>query len=337
MLLRQDTLTKPPGSLGRLEELAIDLAGIQGRSRPSVERKAVLVFAADHGVVKRGVSAYPQEVTAQMVRNFVSGGAAVSVLSNISGALLSVIDVGIASCTTADDSCAYGREIRREVVRCGSRDMLDERAMTRDEALTAMATGATVVEELACDGVDVVALGEMGIGNTTAASALTAVLCGRSVSDVTGPGTGVTGAQLAAKVRVIESAIELHGMDCKDTVDVLASFGGYEIAAIAGAIFACAWHRIPAVLDGFIVGAAALVSFSLDARVREYMIAGHCSTEPGHMAQLDFMRLKPLLSLDMRLGEGTGATLALHILDAACSTANLMSTFASAGVSKKER
>ncbi len=326
---RQDRLTKPPGSLGRLESLAIQLAGIMGDPRPRIRYKAAIVMAADHGVAAEAVSAYPPEVTAQMVANFARGGAAINVLARATGARLVVVDIGV------NTDMPLAPEIRSRKVARGTRNFLHEAAMSRDEALRALEVGIAIVMEEKGAGIDLLATGDMGIANTTAASAITAVLCGEVAAKVTGPGTGLLPAGVAQKARVIEKAIETLRPDPADPVDVLAKVGGLEIGGIAGLILGAAAHRIPVLLDGFISGAAALVAVALAPEARPYLIAAHRSTEPGHRTVLAHLGLDPLVDLDLRLGEGTGAVLAMPIVEAAARIHSEMATFEEAGVSDR--
>ena len=339
-----DRLTKPPGSLGGLEAIAIRLAGIRGRLVTDIERPVVIVFAADHGVASRGVSAYPPEVTAQMVANFVAGGAAINVLARASGADLVVVDIGVAAdadATAADraepdqvtGSDASGARLVRARIAAGTRDMTIAPAMTRDEAVAAIEVGRRVVAEAVDGGADLIAIGEMGIGNTTAASAIVAALTGRPAADVTGRGTGVDDPGLERKVAAIETALALHRPDPGDPIGVLAAIGGLEIAGLVGAILAGSADRIPIVLDGFITGAAALVAAGLAPNLPERLIAAHRSVEPGHGVVLDRLGLAPILQLDLRLGEGSGAALAIPIIRAAARICGEMATFEEAGVS----
>ena len=318
-----DRLTKPPGSLGRLESLVEQLAGITGSASPRIERPAVVVFVADHGVTAQGVSAYPSTVTAQMVANFEAGGAAINVLARAAGAKLVVIDVGVAG----PEPAASTR------IRGGTRDMTVEPAMTGDEALAAIGVGRDVARRLVGDGCDAIALGEMGIGNTTPASALVAALTGRLPAEVTGRGTGLDDEAVHHKVAVIEAALRRHGPTADDPVGVLAAVGGLEIAALVGAMLAAAEARVPVVLDGFITGAAALVAVAVAPNLAPRLIASHRSAEPGHRIVLEQLSLEPLLDLDLRLGEGSGAALALPLLRAGTLLLAEMATFDSAGVS----
>jgi nicotinate-nucleotide--dimethylbenzimidazole phosphoribosyltransferase len=325
---RQSRLTKPPGSLGRLEEIAVQIAGITGSERPSIAQRAVVVMAADHGVTSEGVSAYPAEVTAQMALNFLHGGAAINAIASSVGASVTVVDVGIAS------EVSHPALLARKVA-LGTANMTSGPAMTHEQALTAMVVGAETLEALANDGLDLVATGEMGIGNTTAASALTAVMTGRSVREVTGRGTGVDDERLHHKIGVIERAIAVNAPDAHDPLGTLAQVGGLEIAALAGLVLAAASRRIPVMLDGFIASSAALIACAWRPLAREYMLAGHVSVEPGHQIILDHLGLRPLLSLEMRLGEGTGAALAMAVVDAALRAHDQMATFDEAGVSDR--
>jgi nicotinate-nucleotide--dimethylbenzimidazole phosphoribosyltransferase len=326
-----DRLTKPPGSLGRLERVVEQLAGITGSAELRLVRPAVVVFAGDHGVTAQGVSAYPSDVTAQMVANFVRGGAAINVLARAAGAELVVVDVGVAGAAPAAER-SEARLVQARV-RAGTRDMTIESALNRQEAEAAIAVGRDVVSTLIANGCDAIALGEMGIGNTTAASALVAAMTGRSAAEVTGRGTGLDDAAVSRKVAVIETALARHRPGPEDPIGALGAVGGLEIAALVGAMLAAAEAHTPVVLDGFITGAAALVAASLAPNLPGRLIAGHRSTEPGHRVALDSLGLDPLLDLELRLGEGSGAALALPILRAATLLLAEMATFDSAGIS----
>ena len=326
---RQDTLTKPPGSLGRLEELSLQLAAITGQPRPRLERKAVIVMAGDHGVAAEGVSAYPAEVTLQMVLNFLHGGAAINVLARQAGARVIVVDVGVAAELPAHPG------LERRKVACGTQNMALGPAMTRAQAEQAIAVGLQVVEAEIAQGLDLVATGDMGIGNTTPSAAIVATLSGYPVAQVTGRGTGVDDIGLARKVAVIERALAVNQPDPRDPLDVLSKIGGLEIAGLVGVILGGAAHRVPVVIDGFISGAAALVAAALAPEVKPYLIAAHQSVEIGHRVVLEHLGLRPLLDLDLRLGEGTGAALAFHLVEASTRILNEMATFAEAGVSDK--
>jgi nicotinate-nucleotide--dimethylbenzimidazole phosphoribosyltransferase len=331
-----DQLTKPPGSLGRLEALAVTLAGIRGQPAPPLSRRAIVVAAADHGVARRGVSAYPSEVTAQMVANFVAGGAAICVLAEQIGAEVTVIDVGVAAPIPAVPAGRRGARLVSAPIRPGTADMTVEPAMAREEAVRAIDIGLAVAAGLAADGVDVIAVGEMGIGNTTAASALVAVLADVPVEDVAGRGTGLDDGGVARKIDALRTALARHAPDRRDPLGALAAVGGLEIACLVGVILGAVAVRRPVVLDGFITGAAALVAQGLAPTIAPRLIAGHRSQEPGHAVALERLGLAPLLSLDLRLGEGSGAALALGLLDAAVAIRDGMATFASAGIAGPE-
>ena len=324
-----DSLTKPPRSLGRLEEIALRLALLRGGA-PAVRHPVLFTFAADHGVVAEGVSAYPQVVTAQMVENFVRGGAAVNVLARQAGARLVVADFGVAGPLVQS----------RDIVACpigpGTANIAAGPAMTREQAIRSIEAGATLAEEALDAGADLLATGEMGIGNTTVASAIAAVITGGAPDRVTGRGTGVDDATLARKMAVVRRALEVNRPDARDGLDVLAKVGGFEIGGLAGVILAGAARRVPVVLDGFIAGAAALVAVTLAPAARHVLFAAHRSAEPGHSLVLGHLGLEPYLDLSLRLGEGTGAALFIHLARAAALVWSEMATFKAAGVSKSE-
>jgi nicotinate-nucleotide--dimethylbenzimidazole phosphoribosyltransferase len=328
-----DRLTKPPGSLGRLEELAIDLAGITGQPFPTMARRAIVVAAADHGVARRGVSAYPSDVTAQMLANFVAGGAAINVLAEAAGASLTVVDVGVegpmAAVLPEDER---GARLVRARIRPGTADITEGPAMTRVEAVRSIDLGLDIVARLRASGVELIGIGDMGIGNTTAASAIVAVLTGATAASVTGRGTGIDAATYRRKIAAIERAIARNAPDPADPAGVLAAVGGLEIGALVGVILGAVAGRVPVVLDGFITGAAALLAAGM-APTAGRVIAAHRSVEPGHAIVLERLGLRPLLDLDLRLGEGTGAALAIGLIDAAMRLRDGMATFASAAVS----
>ncbi len=326
---RLDRLTKPQGSLGRLEALAVRLAGISGRPRQRLQHKTVLLMAGDHGVASEGVSAFPQSVTAQMVLNFLRGGAAINVLARRAGAGVVVVDIGVAA-----DLPEHRDLIVRKRGR-GTANFTRGPAMTREDALSAIEAGCSAAGEEIERGCDLLATGDMGIGNTTASSALTAVLLEREVEAVTGRGTGLDDAGLTRKVAVIERAIALNRPQGGDPLDVLAKLGGYEIAGLVGVILQAASERVPVIIDGFISGAAALVAVRLCPAAQPYLVAAHCSVEPGHRAILDALDLRALLELDLRLGEGTGAVLAMHLVDDALAILDEMATFEEAGVADR--
>ena len=325
---RHDQLTKPPGSLGRLEPLGVRLASVYGTPQPLVKGKGVAVFAADHGVTEAGVSAFPKEVTAQMVTNFLRGGAAVNALAEVANAFLWVVDVGVEAVLEPHPSL-----LSRNVAP-GTKNMANEPAMTLREAESACEVGVEVADKLIREGATLLVGGEMGIGNTTAAAALTAVFTKRGVKEVTGRGTGVDDETLAHKVRVIGQALEKHQPDSARALDALAKVGGLEIAALTGFYLASAAQRVPVILDGFIATSAALVAAELSPDVKDYLFASHLSQEPGHKRQLEHLGLEPLFAFDMRLGEGSGAVLAFGILESAAAVLANMATFAEAGVAE---
>jgi len=327
---RQDTLTKPRGSLGKLEELSIQLAGMKAEPFPSVERKAVIVMAADHGVAHEGVSAYPSEVTAQMVLNFLRGGAAINVLARQAGARVAIVDIGVAT-----DFEPMPGLLQRKVM-CGTRNQAQGPAMTRAEAEQALQVGVDILNDEADRGLDIVATGDMGIGNTTPSSAIAAVLTGRPVAQVVGRGTGIDDQGLERKIKVIERSLAVNRPDANNALDVLHKVGGLEIAGLAGVMIAAASRRVPVVVDGFISTAAAMIAVGLAPAARNYLIAAHQSVEIGHQAMLKHLNLAPLLDLNLRLGEGTGAALAFHLIEASTRILREMATFDEAGVSDKE-
>jgi nicotinate-nucleotide--dimethylbenzimidazole phosphoribosyltransferase len=324
---RQQHLTKPVGALGRLEELSIQLAGITGVLRPPLRPCRVIVCAGDHGVTEEGVSAYPADVTAQMVHNFLAGGAAINVLARQFGAEVTVVDVGVKS-----ELPDHPRLVKAKI-RPGTANFLREPAMTRTEAVAAIEVGIEAAQAALADGVRVLVTGDMGIGNTTASAAIAAALTGQPAVEVTGLGTGIGREGWRHKVEVVARAIELQLPDKHDPLDVLSKVGGLEIGAIAGVVLAAAAARVPVLIDGVIATAGAAIATGLAPAARSFMIAGHQSLEPGHRALLDYLDLRPLMNLDLRLGEGSGALLALPLLDAAVALLNEMATFSDAGVS----
>lgn len=330
VLAHQARLTKPAGSLGRLEALSVQLAGIQRTQAPHAEQGAVLVMAADHGVCQEGVSAFPQEVTAQMVHNFVAGGAAINVLGRLAGARVVVSDVGVASKLPDELS------VHRKKVGYGTKNMALGPAMSRDQAVAAVEAGIEVFTiEFERGPFDICATGDMGIGNTTASSAIASVITGKSPAQLTGRGTGIDDEALKRKIAVIERAIARNKPNPGDALDVLAKVGGFEIGALVGVILAAAAQHIPVVIDGYISGAAALIAAGIAPLSQQYMIAGHVSADSGHAAMLEHLGLEPLLDLGLRLGEGTGAALSMMFCRAACRILNDMATFDSAGVAVK--
>lgn len=330
---REAALTKPAGSLGRLEDLAIQLAGILGTERPRLARKAIVILAADHGVTAEGVSAYPAEVTPQMVANFLAGGAAINALAGGVGARVTVVDLGVRGAIPEPPAGADGPTLLRHPLGPGTANAARGPAMGRETAQRAIAVGLAVAGAEVGRGLDLLGVGEMGIGNTTAASAIVAALTGLPPERVTGHGTGVTGAAYARKIAVVARMLATNRPDPADPLDVLAKVGGFEIAGLVGLLLGAAAARIPVVLDGFITGAAALAAVALCPALRPYLIAAHRSAEPGHAIVLDALGLTPLLDLGLRLGEGSGAALAFGLVDGAARQLAEMATFAEAGVS----
>ena len=326
---RQDTLTKPLGSLGRLEEISILLAGMLGQEIPLIRRKAVILAAGDHGVVAEGVSAYPSEVTPQMVYNFLRGGAGINVLARHVGAEIVILDAGVAS------DLQPHPQLRDAKVARGTANIAVGPAMTTAQAVQCLETGIGAAQEQIAEGADLIACGDMGIGNTTPSSAITAVITGVDPEVTTGRGTGLDDPGLSHKVAVIRRAIAVNQPDPRDGMDVLTKVGGFEIGVLAGAMLGAAAGGRPVVVDGFISGAAALIAWVISPGARNYFLASHQSVEPGHRVGLDAMGLRPLLDLDMRLGEGTGAALAMHIVEASARCLAEMATFAEAGVSER--
>lgn len=327
---RLDSLTKPRGSLGRLEEFAQRIVGITGEKMPPLfAKKAIFTFAGDHGVVEEGVSLFPKEVTVQMVRNFLDGGAGINVLARHAGAEVVVVDIGV----DYDFDDVPGL-IRRKVVR-GTKNMRKEAAMTMQEAARTIQTGIELARRYADEGYRLFGTGDMGIGNTTPSSAIASVMTGVSPADVTGKGTGISDDSLRHKIAVIEDAIAVNKPDPSDPVGVLAKVGGAEIGGIAGLILGAASRRIPVVIDGLISTAGAIIAYSLEPAVGDYMFAAHNSVEIGHGIMLRSMGLKPVLDMGLRLGEGTGAALAISLIEAGLKIYREMATFDEAGVSKE--
>ncbi len=341
---RLDSLTKPQGSLGRLEEFAKRLVSITENTMPVLDKKIIFTFAGDHGVADEGVSAYPKEVTRQMVFNFLKGGAGINVLARHAGADVVVIDIGVDyDFPKAGDGPDFnptkgetaGLFISKKVV-MGTKNMRKGSAMTSQEAEQCINVGIELAAGYAKRGYKIFATGEMGIANTTPSSAIAAVLTGRPISEVTGRGTGISDEALKSKIRVVEDAISLNKPDPSDPLDVLAKVGGAEIGGIAGLIIGAATKRIPVVIDGFISTAGALIAYCLEPKIKDYMFAAHNSAEIGHRAMLEKIGLRPILDLDLRLGEGTGAALAMLMIEAGLKIYKEMATFGEAGVSKNE-
>ncbi|UNL83809.1 nicotinate-nucleotide--dimethylbenzimidazole phosphoribosyltransferase [Priestia koreensis] len=324
-----DTLTKPPGSLGKLEELAAEIAAMTAEPFPVVTPPGVLIFAGDHGIVEEGVSAFPQEVTAQMVQNFLTGGAAISVFSGQIGAKLEIVDVGVAA------EIASHADLHVEKVGFGTRNFLKEDAMTRSEAETAITIGMNRAFAMIDHGVKCLIVGEMGIGNTTPSTAILASFSDAPIDEIVGAGTGLSNDAIAVKARVIAEAISKRQPDRHDPLDVLSKVGGFEIAAMVGAMLAAASRRVPVLVDGFISTVAALVATQLEPNSNDYMIVGHASAERGHETAVKMLNKTPLLQLGFRLGEGSGAAVAFPIVQAATLMLNEMATFKTAGIAEK--
>ncbi len=318
---RLDTLTKPPGSLGKLEDLATQLAGIQGELYPQVAEKSHILLAGDHGVVEEGVSAVPQSITAQMVENFLEGGAAINVLCNQAAVDLKVVDIGVAENIDKEG-------LIKKKIRPGTANLAKGPAMSRTEAITSIEVGIEVFEDRCKDGLDLVSIGEMGIGNTTPSSAILYAMSDCKLDDIVGYGSGISEKKRKNKKKVIRRAMEINAPEPDDGLDVLAKVGGLEIGGMAGVIIAAAANSVPVVIDGFIAGAALMIAYSLEPKVSKYIISSHKSVEPGHEKIYNFLELEPMLQMNMRLGEGTGAVLAMNLVEAATKINREMATFA---------
>lgn len=332
---RQLELTKPPGSLGRLEEIANRCCAIQETLQPTTARPRIVLFAADHGVCAEGVSAYPQEVTAQMVLNFLRGGAAINAFARAGEIELQVVDVGVAVPLPVSNDLPKARDFLDRRVRSGTRNFCVEGAMTEAEMLAALDAGIELARAAALDGCDLLGFGEMGIGNTTSASAIAAALSGKPVDAVVGAGAGADDACMMRKRSAIERALVLHSASLSDPLGILRCVGGLEIAAMCGFCFGAAAHRVPVVTDGFIATAAAALAVRVAPVASGYLFASHRSSEPGHAHFLAMIDQQPLLDLGMRLGEGTGAALAMKLIQSSVAAFTGMATFASAAVSNK--
>jgi nicotinate-nucleotide--dimethylbenzimidazole phosphoribosyltransferase len=324
-----DNLTKPQGSLGRLEEIAKHVVIITGNLQPQLKNKVIFTMAADHGVVAEGVSAFPKEVTPQMVYNFIRGGAAINVLARHVGSRVVVIDMGVG----VDLERHPGLTIKK--IGYGTKNMVQGPAMSKEEAIASIEGGIEVFEAEYNKGIDIIGIGDMGIGNTTPSAAIASILTGKSVEEIVGRGTGLDDAGLARKVTVIKKALKVNVPLATDALDVLSKVDGFEIGGLTGVILAAVARKIPVVIDGFISTAAALIAFTLKPEVKECMITAHCSPEKGHKLMLAHMGLRPLLDFDMRLGEGTGAALGMSIIEASIRILTEMATFQSAGVSER--
>lgn len=327
---RIDNLTKPKGSLGRLEEVAVSISAITMSERPSFDRKVVFTLAADHGICEEGVSAYPQEVTVQMVYNFLRGGAAINVLASHAGAEVLVVDMGVKGDISTDSPSFIARKVAR-----GTDNFAKGPAMTYGQACESIAAGIEVFEGSYASGkIDIAGVGEMGIGNTASSSAIVSAVTGLDAGLVTGRGTGLDDEAYRRKVDIIRRSVTLNRPDLNDPVDVLAKLGGFEIGGIAGIILSAASKRVPVVVDGFISSCGALIACGLCSYAKDYLIMSHQSVEAGHAAVLRHIGKKPLFNLDMRLGEGTGAALGISVAEAAIKLMNGMATFGEAGVSE---
>ncbi|MCP5045632.1 MAG: nicotinate-nucleotide--dimethylbenzimidazole phosphoribosyltransferase [bacterium] len=328
---RENQLTKPPGSLGRLEELAIELAGMKREALPRIKRKVIFTFAGDHGVVEEGVSAFPPEVTPQMVYNFINNGAAINVLARQAGAQIVIADLGVAAELNLDHPNFRDRKIKR-----GTWNFTAGPAMSREHALLAISTGIEIFEEEHREEpIDLLGTGEMGIGNTTPATAILAVISGENIENIVGRGTGIDDDGIIRKISAIKRGITHNRPDKNDGLDILHKLGGFEIGGLVGVILAAARHHVPVLIDGFISTSAALIAGLLNPVAKQYMLAAHVSEERGHKKMLEILEKKPLLDLGMRLGEGTGAALAMNLVEAATRIIHEMATFESAGVSNK--
>ncbi len=328
---RSENLTKPLGSLGRLEELASLVCGMKRTLKPKIENKVIFTLAADHGIAEEGVSAFPQEVTKEMISNFVNGGAGINVLARHVNAKVIVVDIGVKGEILSD-----GIVIKK--VAHGTKNFTKGPAMTREDAIKSVLYGIELVEEQLKKGaIDIVGTGDMGIANTTPSSAVVAAITKVDVEKVTGKGTGIADEIFNKKIEVIKKGLNLNKPNPDDAIDVLSKVGGFEIGGIAGVILGCAKNKIPVVIDGFISGAGALLAYKLNPLAKDYMIASHQSVEQGHKILLAHIGLKPLLNLNLRLGEGTGSALAINLVEASCKILNEMATFKEADISNKIR
>jgi len=328
---RLDNLTKPQGSLGRLEEFAKQLVAISEKEMPELDKKVVFTFAGDHGVAEEGVSAFPKEVTPQMVLNFIHGGAGINALAGHAGADVVVVDIGV----DYDFGDLKKDGFASKKIVSGTKNMRKGPAMTRDEAEKCIHVGIELANEYAKKGYKIFGTGDMGIANTTPSSAITSVITGKSVEDITGRGTGINDDAWKNKVQVIKDSIEINKPDSSDPIDLLAKLGGAEIAGIAGLIIGAAANKVPVVVDGFISTAGALIAYLIEPKTKDYMFAAHMSQEIGHKSILEKIGLRPIMDLDMRLGEGTGAALAMFVIEAGLKIYKEMATFAEAEVAEK--
>lgn len=332
---RQNQLTKPAGSLGRLEELSIQMAGITGKNIPTIKDKVIIVMAGDHGVVAEGVSAYPQEVTPQMVLNFLAGGAAINVLARHIGARVVVVDMGVAKESAVNKGEMPSPLLQRRVA-SGTMNLAQGPAMTREQAEESVQSGVEIALGEISKGADILGTGDMGIGNTTPSAAIACALMNLHPEKIAGRGTGVDDEGWKRKISVIARALDVNKPNAKDWLDVLAKVGGFEIGGLAGVMLGAASKRVPVMVDGFISTAAAMIAVTIEPACKDYLIFAHRSKENGHALMLEWLGVKPLLDLDMRLGEGTGAALGISMAEAACKILGEMATFGEAGVSGKE-
>jgi len=329
---RQKQLTKPEGSLGRLEEIACEISSMKREDIPTIGRKAVFIFAADHGVVEEGVSAFPAEVTAQMCMNFLHNGAAINVLARHAGADLFIADVGVASDINTDNANFINRKIAY-----GTSNFTQQKAMSCEQAVQSIMTGISIFEnENEQNRIDLVATGEMGIGNTTSATAILCAVADLDPAQITGMGTGLDDEGINRKINSIRKGIMLHNPKSDDGLDILEKVGGYEIGGMAGVILAAAKNRIPVLIDGVIATSAAIIASRIQPKCIDYMIASHHSEESMHAPMLELLGKKPLVDFNMRLGEGTGAALCMHIIEAGVKILAEMATFEEAGISDKQ-
>lgn len=329
---RLDNLTKPKDSLGKLENLAKKVVGITHKENPILDKKVIFTMAGDHGVVEEGVSAFPQAVTLQMVYNFLQGGAAINVMAKGVGIKVVIVDMGVAAKLQPQTKLIIKK------IGYGTQNIAKGPAMSRKDALRAITAGINTFEdELNRQGIDIVGTGEMGIGNTTPSSAIVACFTGAKVKDITGQGTGISKSRLQNKIKVIERALNINNPDRRDPLDVLSKVGGYEIGGLVGCILAAARHQVPVVIDGFISTASALIAVNLAPLIKDYIFTAHKSREKGHQIALDYLTQPPLLDLDMRLGEGTGAALAINLIDLSVKLLTQMATFQEAGVATEKK
>jgi len=325
-----DLKTKPQGSLGVLEDIAVKMSMIQNNLNPVIDNKVMTVFAADHGIATEGVSAYPKEVTRQMVYNFLNNGAAINVLCRHNGININIIDMGV------DFDFPCNINIINKKIQKGTKDFSNEESMSEEDAILSVQSGIDVFEELnRVKKIDIIGLGDMGIGNTASSSAIISAATGIAPAETTGRGTGINDSTLSKKIKMIETALAKHKPDKTNGIDILKKVGGFEIGGIAGAILAACYHKTAVVIDGIISTAGALIAYLLNNKVADYLFAGHKSVEIGQTAALNLIGIEPLLDLKMRLGEGTGASLAINIIEAACKIMTEMASFEDAGVSQK--